>query len=147
MIRGLVVWHIAHGTEPYIVWGSFEDTLSGESVRAIARMLLNKKLVEDYGQLFPFEVDKKELAKKSAYAFESTTGVRVESKALGQTMRGANAYDPDSEMSARPTLLVLDDVDTSTSVANSDIIDKNYRKITGEMFGALDPLKHRIIFS
>lgn len=146
MVRGWVVWNIAYALEPYIVWGSFEDTLSGESVRAIARMLLNKKLVEDYGQLFPFEVDKKELAKKSAYAFESTTGVRVESKALGQTMRGANAYDPDSEMSARPTVLILDDVDTSASVANPDIIEKNHRKITGEMFGALDPLHHRIIF-
>jgi len=42
--------------------------------------------------------------------------------------------------------LVLDDIDVSDSVRNSEIIDKNYEKITGETIGAMSKEKSRIIF-
>lgn len=41
---------------------------------------------------------------------------------------------------------MLDDVDVTDSVRNSQIIEENYLKITGETFGALDKRKSRIIF-
>lgn len=52
----------------------------------------------------------------------------------------------DIGISARPTLLVLDDIDVNKSVSNVDIINSNERKIMGETIGAMDPLKRKIIF-
>ena len=49
-------------------------------------------------------------------------------------------------MSARPTLLILDDIDITKSVNNVDIINQNEQKIKTETIGALDPLRRKIIF-
>lgn len=59
-------------------------------------------------------------------------------------LRGANDYNR-SVGSIRPTLLVVDDADTSDSVRNRTIIDQNWRKLTGETIDAMDPFKRRII--
>lgn len=48
--------------------------------------------------------------------------------------------------SSRPTLLVLDDIDTSDSTANVQVIDKNYRKIVGETLGAMSKERSRVVF-
>jgi len=52
----------------------------------------------------------------------------------------------EDDKSARPTLLVMDDVDVESSVENPDIVEKNYNKIMGETISALDPLRRKIIF-
>jgi hypothetical protein len=49
-------------------------------------------------------------------------------------------------ISARPTLLILDDIDINRSVANVEIINSNEKKILGETIAALDPLRRKIIF-
>jgi predicted phage terminase large subunit-like protein len=49
-------------------------------------------------------------------------------------------------ISARPTLLVLDDVDVTDSVSNPQIIWDNEKKIKTETIGAMDPLRRKIIF-
>jgi phage terminase large subunit GpA-like protein len=46
--RGYVVWCIIHKTEPHIVVQSYEDTLSSERVREVAKMLFKKKIIQDY---------------------------------------------------------------------------------------------------
>lgn len=144
--RGYVVWCIIHKTEPHIVVQSYEDTLSSERVREVAKMLFKKKIIQDYWLLFPLETKKEDLKKKSLSNFETTNGVKISSKSLGQTLRGANTFSMEDEKSARPTLLILDDIDVSKSVENTDIIEKNYNKITGETISALDPLQRKIIF-
>lgn len=125
---------------------SYEQTLSAESVREVAKMLCKESIVDDYGMLFPFNTTKEDMAKKSLSNFEATNGVKIVSKATGQTLRGANTYDAKEEMSARPTLLVLDDIDVTDSVRNVQIINANEAKIKGETIGALDPLRRKIIF-
>lgn len=144
--RGFVVWCICYKKHPSIVRQSFEQTLSAESVREIAKMLCKDSIVRDYGLLFPFETKRDDLAKKSLSNFETTNGVKVASKALWQTLRGANTYDIREERSARPTLLVLDDIDVADSVSNVDVINRNEHKILSETIGALDPLNRKIIF-
>jgi phage terminase large subunit-like protein len=109
-------------------------------------MLCKKSIVRDYGQLFPLSTKKEDLARRSLSDFETTNGVRVASKSLWQTLRGANTYDMDDEISARPTLLIMDDIDVTKSVNNIDIINANERKIRGETMWALDPLRRKIIF-
>lgn len=49
-------------------------------------------------------------------------------------------------MAARPTLLILDDIDVNKSVENLEIINKNENKILSETIGALDPLRRKIVF-
>ena len=90
--------------EPYVKDGQF-------------KMLFKKSIIEDHWNLFPVE-KKWDLEKKSASNFESTTWVKVVAKSLWQTLRWANTFDMENEMSARPTLLVLDDIDVLKSVMN-----------------------------
>lgn len=132
--------------EPHIIVQSFEDTLTKDRVRNIAKMLFKKSILQDYWTLFPLTTKKEELKKKSLSDFECTNGVKITSKSLGQTLRGANEFDMDNDTSSRPTLLILDDIDVEKSVHNPDIIDKNYNKIKGETISALDPLKRKIVF-
>lgn len=145
IVRWYVVWCIVYKIEPYIVVQSFEDKLSSEWVREIAKMLMTPSLMRDYWILFPFGGKREDLAKSSMSSFETTNGIKIESKSLGQTLRWANTTQKDWG-STRPTLLILDDIDVDKSVKNIDIIDDNERKIIGETIGALDPAHNRIIF-
>lgn len=143
--RGYAVWCIAYQKHDYIVVQSFEDVLSGAWVHQVAKMLMEDSIVEDYGMLFPIESKKEDLAKRSVSNFESTNGVKIESKSMGQTLRGANTYKK-GKGAKRPTLLFLEDIDVAKSVDNIDIIDKNEKKISGETIGAMDATKRQIIF-
>ena len=109
-------------------------------------MLCKQSIVDDYGMLFPFETKKEDLTKRSLTNFETTNGVKIASKSLGQTLRGANTYDMENDISSRPTLLILDDIDVIKSVSNVEIINQNEKKILGETISALDPLHRKIIF-
>jgi hypothetical protein len=61
---------------------SFEDVLSGAWVHQVAKILFEDSIVQDYGFLFPIETKKEDLAKKSVTNFETTNGVKIESKSL-----------------------------------------------------------------
>jgi len=143
--RGYAVWCICYQKHDYIAVQSFEDTLSWAWVHQVAKMLLEDSIINDYGILFPLETKREDLAKKSVSNFESTNGVKIESKSLGQTLRWANVYKR-WKWAKRPTLLFLDDIDVEKSVKNIDIIDDNERKISGETIGSLDAKKRQIIF-
>lgn len=144
--RWFVVYCAAYKIEPSIIWQSFEDALSWESVREIAKMMCKKSVIEDHGLLFPFETKKEDLAKRSLTNFETTNWVKIASKSLWQTLRWSNTYDIDEEISARPTLLILDDIDVIKSVSNIAIIEQNEKKILWETISSLDPLRRKIIF-
>lgn len=146
IVRWWVIWLVCYNKEPSIIWQSFEDSLSWESVREIAKMMCKDSIVDDYGQLFPFETKKEDLAKRSLSNFETTNGVKIASKSLWQTLRWANTFDTKNEISSRPTVLILDDIDVLKSVLNVEIINNNERKILGETIAALDPLRRKIVF-
>lgn len=146
IVRWYVVYCAAYKKEPSIIRQSFEDSLSWESVREIAKMMCKKSVVEDHWMLFPFETKKDDLAKRSLTNFETTNWVKISSKSLGQTIRWSNTYDIEEEISARPTLLILDDIDVVKSVSNVEIINQNEKKILWETIAALDPLRRKIIF-
>lgn len=149
--RGYAVWNIVYARHDYMVVQSYEDVLSGAWVHQVAKMLLDESIVQDYGVLFPLETKKEDLAKKSVSNFEATNGVKIESKSMGQTLRGANQYrrkkrgDLEAGKPARPTLLFLEDIDVDKSVKNIDIIDANERKILTETIGAMDATKRQVI--
>ena len=143
--RAYAVWCIVYQKHDYIIVQSFEDVLSGAWVHQVAKILFEDSIVQDYGFLFPIETKKEDLAKKSVTNFETTNGVKIESKSLGQTLRGANTYKK-GKGSSRPSLLFLDDIDVDKSVKNVEIIDANERKILTETIGAMNARKSQIVF-
>lgn len=145
MVRAYIVWCICYNKHKFIVWQSYENKSSEESVRNIAKMLLNPLLTIDFWGLFPLSSPKDDLSKKSVTNFNSTNWVKVVSRSMWEKLRGAWTYEYETG-SARPDLLILDDIDVTDSVANIDVIDKNYRKITWETIWALSKDKARIIF-
>lgn len=66
---------------------SYEDSLSGERVREVAKMLFLPTIVADHGYLFPLSRKTEDLNKSSMSNFESTTGVKVSAKSMGSTIR------------------------------------------------------------
>lgn len=129
----------------YIVVQSYDSDSSDDMVTNISRMLNKGILVHDYGELYPFNSKKEDFAKKSVAHFDTTNGVKVKAKALLEKIRGAVTYDED-DWSSRPDLLVLDDIDTTDSVRNVMIVDKNDTKLRQETIGAMSQEKQRIIF-
>lgn len=106
----------------------------------MALNLMRPNIEADYGVLFKTSGSREDMTKKSIGDFDTTNGVKVLATSLGEKLRGAISRN------SRPDLLVLDDIDVSDSVRNSEIIDKNYAKITGETIGAMSKEKSRIIF-
>lgn len=145
LTKAYVVNSICHNRWNFIVWQSYESSASEDALRNIARMLRNPLIMEDYGELFPLSSPKEDLAKKSISNFNTTNGVKVMAKSLGEKLRGAVSYD-ETTGSSRPDLLILDDIDVSDSVRSYEIIEKNYNKITGETIGAMSKERSRIIF-
>lgn len=140
-----VIKSICYNVWKYIVVQSYDSAGSDEMVANISRMLVKESLVEDYGQLYPFSAKKSDFSKKSVTHFDTTNGVKIKAKALLEQMRGSNIYNED-EGTSRPDLIILDDIDTTDSVRNKDIIDKNDVKLRQQTIGAMAKGNSRIIF-
>lgn len=145
MTKLFVIRSICYKTISYCVWQSNDSDSSEEQVRNISRMLSKPSLVADYGDFFPFSMKKADFASSGSTNFDTTNGIKVKAKSTQEKIRGAWSYDED-EGTTRPDLLVLDDIDTTESVRNKDIIDKNEIKLRQETIGAMNKGKSRIIF-
>lgn len=115
-------------------------------MRNVAKMMMKPSIIRDYGIIFPLTIKKEDFQKASFKNFETTTGVKIEAKSLGQVLRGANDFSIDDGVSSRPTLLIADDIDTTDLVKNPKIVDGNLKKFLGEMVGSLDQFRRRIIY-
>lgn len=145
LIKIYLVYCICYKVEPYIVVQSYDSSWSEEMVRNVAKMLVSKSIVNDYGNLFPFITAKEDMAKKSITNFDTTNWIKVVSRSLWEKLRWAASFDEDTG-SSRPTLLILDDIDIIDSVRNVDIINKNEQKILNETIWAMSKEHARIIF-
>lgn len=146
LAKWFIVWCICYKKRDYILRQSYEEPDSRNNVTDIAKMLFAPTIVEDYGKLFPTDTKVEDFSKKTQGNFDTTNKVRVQAKWLMQSTRWLNTYDWSKWQTERPDLLVADDVDVVKSVMNPTIINQNERKLLGELFGALDPLDHKIIF-
>lgn len=145
IVKMYLVWCICYAVEPYIVVQSFDSSSSDDMVRNIAKTLSFARITSDYWFFFPFESSREDLAKKAANNFNTTNWVKVVARSLNEKLRWASNSDEELG-SSRPTLLVLDDIDTTDSTRNKEIIDKYYKKLNQETIGALSKKKSRIIF-
>lgn len=145
LVKWFILRCICYKKYSYIVRQSYEDTASTSNVTDIAKMLFVPSIIQDYGQLFPLDSKIEDFSKKTQGNFDTTNKIRVQSRSLKQNARWLNEFDVMAWQTERPDLLILDDVDVMASVENPIIIGKNERKILWELFGALDPLSHKII--
>lgn len=146
IVKWFIIRCIVYKKRDYILWQSYEETDSRSNVTDIAKMLFTPSIVEDYGKLFPLESKMEDFSKKTQGNFDTTNKVRVQAKGMMQSTRWLNTFDSAKWQTERPDLLVLDDVDVIKSVMNPEIINQNERKLLWELFGAIDPLDHKIIF-
>ena len=144
--KGYIIRCICYKKRDYILRQSYEEPDSRSNVTDIAKMLFTHSIVEDYGKLFPLEAKMEDFSKKTQWNFDTTNKVRVQAKGLMQSTRWLNTFDSAKWQTERPDLLILDDVDVVKSVMNPEIINQNERKLLWELFGALDPLDHKILF-
>lgn len=146
LAKWYLVWCICYKKCSYILWQSYEESDSRNNVTDIAKMLFVDSIMNDYWQLFPLDSKVEDFNKKTQGNFDTTNKIRVQAKWLMQSTRWLNVFDRAKWQTERPDLLVMDDVDVNKSVMNPDIISQNEKKILWELFGALDPLWHKIIF-
>lgn len=132
IVIAVTTYKISNNFTKFVVWQSYEDTASTANTTNIARNLLSPRLAEDYWKLFKLSWwSKEDLEKKSVSNFDTSNWVKVRAASLWQKLRGAlNKTD-------RPDLLIVDDIDVSDAVSNPSVIDKNYKKLTGETFWAM----------
>jgi len=143
--KGYIIRCICYKKRDYILRQSYEEPDSRSNVTDIAKMLFTPSIVEDYGKLFPLEAKMEDFSKKTQGNFDTTNKVRVQAKWLMQSTRWLNTFDSAKGQTERPDLLIIDDVDVVKSVMNPEIINQNERKLLWELFGALDPLDHKIL--
>lgn len=146
LVKVFIVWCICYKKRDYILRQSYEESDSRNNVTDIAKMLFAPTIINDYWLLFPKDTKLEEFNKKTQWVFDTTNKVRVQAKWLMQSTRWLNTFDMSQWQTERPSLLILDDVDVNKSVMNPQIINQNEKKILWEVFGALDPLDHKIIF-
>ena len=107
-----LIHDIVYKKKHLILWTSFDKAKAKSNLFDIAIQLqTNKKLINDFGQLF-FDTGKEEKStKKSIDEFITENDIKVKAFSTGQTTRGENYKQ------FRPDLIILDDIE------NIDTID------------------------
>lgn len=104
-----VVHALAKKVKRYVLYVSATDDQATKHLRAIKTKLENPKLLKDYPHLKPkIETVHKKVANWSAERLRTESGAIVECISLLGNSRGFKSED-----SARPDLIVLDDIDSS----------------------------------
>jgi len=143
-----LIWIIAYKKKRFILYYSYEQTLSAARLfDIIVQLKTNKRLINDFWHLFPtWKKTEKEdmgLEKKTVNEFITTNGIKLKSMSIWTTSRWQNYSN--KEWSYRPDMLILDDIDTSLSVINTDVIEKNFNFLENEIIWWLDS-EAQIIF-
>lgn len=130
------LWCIVYKKKRFICAFSYEWKNASAYLFSIALELqTNQKLIDDYWQLFFSDNQEKKSQKKSINEFITENDIKLKAFSMWMSMRWQlfNARD----WLIRPDSVVMDDIDVIDSVRNKDIIEKNYRFIKDEVFGAL----------
>lgn len=137
-LMAYIIWSIAYNKKSFILYYSYEQTLSSSRLfDIIVQLKTNYKLINDYWELFPWKNTKEDwLEKKSVQEFITTNKIKIKAMSMGMTSRGM-LHTSWSE-AKRPDFLILDDIDVLDSVRNPEVIDKNYQFLKWEVFGWLD---------
>lgn len=137
----------------WCVYGYTKTLAEGILFALITYLSTNTKLIRDFGTLYiPDESEKQKTNKKKATQkksrphFITENHVMVKALGIGESPRGLFYTPADESGIFRPDAVAMEDIDVDKSVANIEIIEKNYAWIKGELMGGLDP-KAQIFFN
>jgi len=134
-----IIYSICYKKHNFVLFYSYEQTLSASRLfDIIVQLKTNKRIIKDFGILFPDGSTQKEdgLQKKTASEFITTNYIKFKSMSINTSSRWllytnkVGAY--------RPDLVIFDDVDVLDSVRNPDLVSKNIEFLENEVFGGLD---------
>lgn len=141
-----LIYGICYKKFNYCLFYSYEIKLSSRRLfDIIVQLKTNKRLIQDFWQLFPNVDTKKDdgLQKKSIGEFITTNGVKFQAMSMNMSSRWHLYIN--KLWAFRPDILVFDDVDVIDSVRNPEIVNKNIEFMEWEVFGGLDS-QAKIIF-
>lgn len=102
----------------------------------VVQLQTNRKLIHDFGDVFPNTNNKQEeTQKKSISEFITVNGVKCKAMSIWESPRWEMFMYKD--WAYRPDFVWLDDIDVDKSVTNPEIIDKNYNWLKWELMGWL----------
>jgi len=127
-----LIHDIVYKKKKLILWVSFDKSKAKSNLFDIAIQLqTNKKLINDFGQLF-FDIGKEEKStKKSIDEFITENDIKVKAFSTGQTTRGENYKQ------FRPDLIILDDIENLDTI-DSEPKTEQVKRFMDELLGGLD---------
>lgn len=151
LVKEYVVHQIAYNEEEYIVWDSYDG---GNSKRAlfdiVVEMQTNKRIKEDFGELYNSKRSMDEVTQKSVSDFVTNPvrdeygeiihkGIRVEAHTTQEPARGF------LHGGKRPGLVVLDDFENKKTVRSEAMTQAIWDHMQ-ELKGGLDGVKSKVIY-
>lgn len=122
---------LVYRKQQYIVLYSETTDVAGDFISwSRYQLKLNQKLIADFGRLLHERPTMNALDNRNE--FITTTNAKVEAKGLGTQTRGMR------HGSKRPTLAILDDLESKESTNTPELIEKNKSWFREEMLPALD---------
>ena len=130
------LWCICYRKKRFICVFSYEQKSSSFHLFQIAIQLqTNKRLINDFWQLFFSDNVEKKSQKKSVNEFITENDIKLKAFSMWTSMRWQVFMSKDGMV--RPDSLLLDDIDNINSVKNKAIIDQNMRFLEDEVFWGL----------
>lgn len=137
ILKYFIIWCIVYRKFKYIVFYSADRKSSSAKLFDIGMQLqTNKRLIEDYWQLYFDEDYGKQSKKKTQNLFITENNVKVESMSIKSSLRWS-IYGIPWEWEFRPDLVVFDDIDTNLNTKSVSIITDNFRMLTEEIIWAM----------
>ncbi len=138
--KAFVTSSIVHAHYKYINVDAYDGTNSERILfDVISELQNNKLLISDYGNLFNAARSSSTVTQKRVKDFLTTNGIRVEAHTTQEPVRGR------LHVSQRPDLLILDDFETSKTVA-SEAATATVRRHINEARPGMDPLRNSVVY-
>lgn len=130
-----IIHSIVYQSKKNIAWGAYDVKKAEKQVMSMANELQgNKKLINDFGQLYfddnQVSRKKKKSKTKTFSYFKTENGVLVRSVSIKQPQRGEGVDE------FRPDLYVMDDIENNTTVKSLKMTTR-IKEFVEEFFGGL----------
>ncbi len=140
LAKGFLIWCIANRKFEYINIDSHDKANSGRFLfDVVLELQTNKRLKDDFGELFNTKRRDEEKTQKSISDFLTTNGVRVEAHSTQEPVRGR------LHGATRPQLIVMDDFEDLTT-ARSEAATRQVRDHIAEFKGGIDQASGRVLY-
>src|SRR3990167_849220 len=134
-----IVWQLCYRKKRYINYDSYDKDNSEAALFDVAVQLqTNKKLIDDFGQLYNPESNRKGISKmKRLGNFITENEIKIEAFSTQEPTRGRVWIDKKQE-AHRPDMYVLDDIET-VKTRRSPVVQQSIKDHISELRAGLGP--------